>query len=188
MSTSFEAVDHQVRSGNARRQRDERGRLLPGHKNLYSGRPLAERFWEKVERRGPDDCWIWNGATDWFGYGRINNSAGTNRAHRVSWELHFGPIPEGLHCLHKCDNPSCCNPKHLELGDDKKNISDAAKRGRTSRGEHRPLSKLTAAQVREIRQRYASGGVTHQELADDYPVSRRTIGKIVNRKRWRWLK
>jgi hypothetical protein len=95
--------------------------------------PVRERFWPKV-RVGPSkDCWEWLGSKDPRGYGRLFVGGRGGRpvaAHRIAWELTFGPIPEGEHVCHKCDWPSCCNPDHLFLGSRSDNMQDAAKKGR----------------------------------------------------------
>jgi hypothetical protein len=94
-------------------------------------KPLAERFWGKV-RKGAG-CWVWTGSRIPKGYGKIQlGRRGTSPrfAHRISWELHFGPIPQGLWVLHKCDNPSCVKPSHLFLGTAKDNTSDMMAKGR----------------------------------------------------------
>ena len=93
-------------------------------------RLLATRFWEKVKKS--DDCWVWTAAIDKCGYGYIGlgPGKGMGKAHRVSWQLHKGGIPEGLCVLHKCDNPSCVNPEHLFLGTQKDNAVDRELKGR----------------------------------------------------------
>lgn len=92
-------------------------------------RPLADRFWEKV--RKTDGCWEWLAYTCKFGYGRIGGVRGqVLDAHRVSWELHNGPIPEGICVLHHCDNPPCTNPDHLFLGTLSDNLADMYAKGR----------------------------------------------------------
>lgn len=95
--------------------------------------PLATRFWPKVNKTAT--CWLWTGARQ-GGYGEM--SAGRRgeqplRAHRVSWEIHNGPIPSGMFVLHNCadgDNPLCVNPEHLFLGDAKANAQDMTSKGR----------------------------------------------------------
>jgi len=96
-----------------------------------SPRPLANRFWPKV-RKG-DECWEWIGARGARGYGKMTagpRGSGHVRAHRVSWELAFGPVPDGLWVLHTCDNPPCVRPDHLWLGTRLDNMRDCARKGR----------------------------------------------------------
>lgn len=93
---------------------------------------LAERFWAKV--RKSKGCWEWTGAKQHNGYGFIHTGGHVIRrplrAHRASWELHYGPIPAGLWVLHRCDNPSCVRPDHLFLGSRSDNMKDCAAKGR----------------------------------------------------------
>jgi len=100
-------------------------------------RPAHERFWEKVAISGPDDCWEWQGATGGnsvagVSYGSFHFEGQTSRANRVAYILHNGDIPDALHVRHRCDNPSCCNPAHLELGTHADNMRDMVIRGRAS--------------------------------------------------------
>lgn len=96
-------------------------------------RPLAERFEERVDRSGgPDACHPWTGTLS-GGYGRIGEGGRGCRilyTHRVAWELANGPIPDGLDVLHACDNPPCCNVRHLSLGTHADNMADMAAKGR----------------------------------------------------------
>lgn len=155
--------------------------------------PLAERFWQKVDIRGIDDCWNWT-AFKLRGYGKIGvggRYGGTALAHRVSWEIHFGPIPSGMQVCHKCDNPSCVNPSHLFLGTQKDNIADCIRKGRfaggRSPGEMNPNSKLTEAQVLDIRVRCGNGSASQKEMASEYGVTTGCINIIVHRKNWRHI-
>jgi hypothetical protein len=96
-------------------------------------RPIAERFWPKVDRNGPNGCWVWTGSLGAKGYGRIGSGARgapTLLAHRVAWGFKHGPIPDGLFVCHKCDNPPCVNPEHLFLGTNRDNILDCMSKGR----------------------------------------------------------
>ena len=152
-----------------------------GHKPKVS---VDERFWKKV--RITDACWEWCGSKVDQGlpYGRLRFQAfvdgvsvsSIRLAHRVSWELHFGAIPCGLHVCHKCDNPKCVRPSHLFLGTDAENIFDALIKGRMH-------SKLTPSQVQEIRSRAASE--RQKDIAKDYGVCLGTVQKIVSGNTWR---
>lgn len=94
-------------------------------------KPLADRFWAKVQKAGPDDCWPWLASRMPKGYGKLGIASTTPKlAHRVSWELHYGPIPEGLFVCHRCDNPPCVNPAHLFLGTCTDNLRDMVAKGR----------------------------------------------------------
>lgn len=101
---------------------------------------LADRFWAKVDKRGPDECWPWLGATDGNGYGRIYSKGGNATASRASWELAHGEAPQGYHVCHSCDNPPCVNPSHLWLGTPQDNAIDRSAKGRDaqSRRTHCP--------------------------------------------------
>lgn len=91
-------------------------------------RDWRERFWANVVKR--DGCWSWTARKARFGYGAMEVDCKPARAHRLSWEIHHGPIPAGLWVLHKCDNPECANPDHLYLGTTKDNFRDMIERGR----------------------------------------------------------
>ena len=104
----------------------------------FVSRPLLDRFWEKVNKHGPIPanhpdlglCWLWTAHTADFGYGRMHIVGGPARTHRISWELHNGPIPAGMLVLHHCDNPPCVNPAHLFLGTAGDNMRDMVAKGR----------------------------------------------------------
>jgi HNH endonuclease len=148
----------------------------------------ADSFWGKVKRAGPDDCWNWDGwsSSNRKGertYGRIDIFGAEGVfSHRVAYFLTYpGEIalkrPDGgLFVLHKCDNPQCCNPKHLCLGTHDENMYDMHVRRRSHRYESAksPRAKLTEAEVREIR-RLKKTGVTKRALALLYDVSEATI-------------
>jgi hypothetical protein len=149
---------------------------------------LAETFWQRV-KVGPE-CWGWLGFTDRNGYGRIGKP-GTQRslfAHRVSWELHHGALKKGQMVCHRCDNPPCTNPAHLFLGSQADNLADMRQKGREARGERIPSSKLTEAQVIDIRLRYRSGGVLQRELAAEYGVSQPTITDLLAGRTWKHVR
>ena len=141
---------------------------------------LEAAFWANVEKRGPDDCWPWVGPLWPNDYGRFLDRG----AHRFAWIFANGPIPDGLHVLHRCDWPPCCNPAHLFLGTHLDNMRDKSAKGRATFGERHHASRLTEAAVREARHLYAQGGVTLRQLADRYGVSREAVGRAVNRVNW----
>jgi hypothetical protein len=156
-------------------------------------RAIAERFWEKVDRRGPKECWNWTAATS-HGYGIIGSGGRQGvalKAHRVSWILANGMIPWNLCVLHDCDNRKCVNPKHLFLGTRADNNLDRVAKGRnpdpeTTRhpGESNGRSILSGAGVLMIRRRYADGGITHAELAIEHGVCEATIQHAIVGRSW----
>jgi len=142
-------------------------------------------FWAKVDCCEPDECWEWQGVKQNGGYGRVNISATTRYAHRVAWELANNMSADDVTVRHSCDNPGCVNPVHLDAGTDSENLTDAYERGRRAKGEKHHNSKLTEADVVEIRSRYDEGGCSYRSLAEDYPVSSGAIAQIINRETWR---
>jgi HNH endonuclease len=144
---------------------------------------LSDRFWAKVDRRSPADCWEWQAARNRDGYGVFLLHRQCNRAHRVAYLLERGLIPTGLVVRHRCDTPACCNPDHLELGTQAQNVQDMVERGR-QKGPSSARSrstKLTCAQVEEIRR--ATG--TIKQLGAQYGVHFSTIARIRRGDTWR---
>lgn len=145
---------------------------------------LQQRFWSKVDRGG--DCWLWTAARSPLGYGKISvgrSGEGVELAHRVSWEIHFGPVPDGMCVLHRCDNPPCVRPDHLFLGDRADNAADSAAKGRTRSGESNHNAKLSSSSVALIRSRVA-GGESNTSVARDFGITQSAVSMIVNRRRW----
>ena len=160
------------------------------------------RFWTKVDKSA--ECWVWTAATR-NGYGVLGVREDNGRwvalyAHRISWELHFGPIPDRLYVLHHCDNRLCVRPDHLFLGTNQDNLVDMRAKGRgyvlpappkglwngtrpDRRGEANPHARLSEEDVREIRRLRGTGrGPT--ELGRKYGVSRSHIHHIVRGDAW----
>lgn len=163
-------------------------RFIQGHPTR---RPLPDRFWEKVDKSaGPDACWFWIGSIS-GGYGMIFRDGERIGAHRISWELHNGPIPPGLDVLHNCpggDNPACVNPAHLFLGTHTDNMADMVAKGRHNapHGEQCSSAKLTPAQVLEIRQ-LRTAGQTLKVIAAGFDVSLQAVHYIVTGRNWAHL-
>ena len=157
---------------------------------------LEDRFWNKVVVGSQDECWEWTGSLCSKGYGTFaKSSAIGNRAwclaHRLSWELANGPIPDGLCILHSCDNPKCVNPRHLSSGTHKDNMQDALHKGRMSmpplmRGEDQHLAKLTAAKVSWMRQ-LGSVGVPSSQLQEMFSMSRGAVYCVLTNRTWKHI-
>ncbi len=149
----------------------------------------AERFWSKVSPEPNTGCWLWVGSVSWQGYGRAWLGGRCVLAHRASWAESFGPIPCGLHALHRCDNPPCVNPAHLFLGTNAENVADRDRKGRgargasvSNRGERNGSHKLTREAVREIR---ASVGATQDALARRYGVTQAVVWRVLRGISWK---
>lgn len=147
---------------------------------------LEERFFSRLKKE-INGCWHWTGGKNGAGYGAIQDKLKYIQAHRLSWELHQGEIPDGMFVCHKCDNPSCVNPLHLFLGSHSDNMKDKALKGRAKGahdGEEHPFAKLTVKKVKEIKQLIADGERTYI-LARNYGVSQSTICDIKYKRAWR---
>lgn len=153
--------------------------------------PEIERFFKFVKKG--NGCWIWMGHKDNAQYGRFTiRNVSALLAHVVSYLLHNGPIKNGLHVLHTCDNPSCVNPKHLWLGTHQDNMNDRDKKGRgvirpTDRGEESNFAKLKDEHVIEIR-RCVSLGAKQRDMAKRFGVKDSCVSSIINNKTWKHLK
>lgn len=178
------------------RLRDANGKFAAGGET-----PLLIRFERRVDKGGPNGCWLWNGFRDNRGYGRFHGT----RSHRVSWQLLRGPIPEGMDICHHCDNPPCCNPDHLFVGTHAENMADYAKKGLwkprpvprgdahhtrrhpelVKRGALNGMAKLSEDSVREIRRVFALGGKSKVALAAEFGVTRTLIYLVVTNQAWR---
>ena len=150
------------------------------------GFTLRERFWHYVQKTS--GCWYWVGYKDPQGYGRLHIDGRPELAHRLSWKIHDGDIPQNKHILHECDNPACVNPDHLYIGNQLSNMQDMWRRGRAKPGhlvgEKHGMSKLTEAQVRDIRKSDKPGTA----LATRYGISTTTICDIRKGRIWKHIK
>jgi hypothetical protein len=135
---------------------------------------FVARFWSKVLQA--DGCWVWQGARHADGYGQLGRGNKNILAHRISWQLHNGPIPAGLNALHKCDNRICVRPDHLFLG----TRADTKGRRASCCGDANPNAKLTRAQVAAIRADLRGPNA----IAADYSIHRRTVWAIRKGRLW----
>lgn len=148
--------------------------------------PLDERLEFYSERITESGCQIWTGALRPNGYGYLRFQSENISAHRASYTLAKGKIPENMFVCHTCDNRSCINPDHLFLGSHKDNMSDMTKKERQAKGIDHGGAKLTEEDVLIIKKRIKAGD-TQPEIANDYNVLRAAISKIVTKRTWRHL-
>jgi hypothetical protein len=147
----------------------------------------ATRYFAKVDKRGPDDCWPWTASRYRNGYGQFGVSK-TQRsvlAHRFGYELLVGPIPPGQRVCHTCDNPPCQNPAHWFLGTAADNSADMVAKGRGNpvRGARHGAARLTEADVVEIRRRHQAGE-SGRDIAADYGLAVAYVSRIATGRRW----
>ena len=149
---------------------------------------MMNRFWSKVRKRKSTECWNWTAYVGTSGYGsfRSHSPRRPEYAHRVSWELTHGPIPDGMCVLHRCDNKLCQNPSHLFLGTRQENNQDRDRKGRSHHliGEAHPHSRIAERDVIKIRSAYQSGK-TISALAREYAYTRQGMDAIVSHKLWK---
>ena len=139
-------------------------------------RPLANRFWEKVQRGSDNECWLWMGST-FKGYGHLSLKWKVKKkATHVAFFLAHGRWPE-LDILHSCDNPRCVNPRHLSEGTHARNMREAADRGLLPQGERRNFAKLKNADIPKIRELIAQGHKI-EDVSKAFAVSFQTIWRI----------
>lgn len=160
---------------------DLKGIQMP--RGAYERAPVEERLLNKIKIAAETGCWEWT-ASKTRGYAVIRANGRWCRANRVSYDLYCGPIADGMHVLHRCDNPACVNPEHLFLGTNADNMADKVAKGRQLPGSAHSLAKLTDADVLAIRN---AEGVTQLALATKYGVGQQQISRIRSGKRWAHL-
>jgi DNA invertase Pin-like site-specific DNA recombinase len=162
----------------------------------------VDRFLSHVARSKPYECWPWKASRFQDGYGQFKVGGRNRKAHRIAYFLHYGIDPAEQLVCHHCDNPVCCNPFHLFAGSEKDNIQDCRQKGRlntasgdkhglhlhperAAKGERVHGSKVTFEQVRQIRELYAAGGITQEQLGTRFGMTRRGIGRIISGENWK---
>lgn len=131
----------------------------------------VERFHVKYDRKGDDDCWLWNAACQSAGYGAISVNGVTTLAHRAAYQLAKGPIPEGMCVLHRCDVPGCVNPAHLFIGTKGDNTYDMIDKGRDRfRSAHPTKDKLRPESVPMVKFLADSGQFTLRQISEQFGI------------------
>lgn len=145
-------------------------------------RKIKTRLLTRVKHVGV--CWIWQGAITTKGYGKIGiGGTVTEYTHRLSYQLHRGPIPRGKLVLHTCDVRRCINPDHLYIGTAKRNTADMLERNREAYGEHSGTAKVTIATTDEIIRLYRCGW-TQQAIGEMVGLTQGQVSRILNNKAW----
>lgn len=160
--------------------RDETSKENMTKMRLEKSGTIQERFFSRFFIDQKTGCWEWTAHRDKDGYGVLPGDKKNTRAHRLSYEIHNGEIPDGLFVCHKCDNPGCVNPDHLFTGTAKDNNRDALMKGRNFIGEKNGNAKLSYENVKEI----LSSELNGQQLADKFGVTRATINAIRRGETW----
>jgi hypothetical protein len=149
---------------------------------------LLERFNAKYKNNKNTGCWEWSAALDGKGYGVLRDGAKLIRAHRASYQLHIGEIPKEMCVCHKCDNPLCCNPEHLFLGNAQDNINDKVAKGRAKGGSNKGIAnskaKLSEPQVLFIRWLCNFGMMPQREIGEVFGVGIDAVQRIHQRITW----
>lgn len=144
-----------------------------------------EKFMQKVLINKDTGCWEWQRAKLRGGYGNLRVDGKYWQAHRYSYQLFFGIPVDGFDVCHKCDNPSCVNPKHLFLGNDLSNARDKVNKNRQTKGEQHPHHKMTLSDVVYMRAIYSYGTTSMRKLAKLFGISYSETNAILNNKTWK---
>jgi hypothetical protein len=142
----------------------------------------AASFESRLQANISTGCLEWTGSRDRQGYGTVRTGGKDYKAHRVAYERACGTIPPGVFVCHKCDNPPCCNPDHLFLGDAKTNSEDAKNKMRHARGDQNGYAKVSKHTVKRIR--VLAKEMSQQAVADLFGIHQTTVSKIILRKSW----
>jgi len=166
-----------------------RGRLqldpLPpnNYDKVKMGKPMVEMLAERSKLNPDNGCIEWMNSRGRGGYGLFELNGKMHMAHKLSYQTHIGPVPDGLFVLHSCDNARCINPDHLHIGTHEDNMREMVERNRSVRGEKHALSKLTTESVLRIVEGIKSG-MTTIELASEFNICRTTVSSIMQGTIW----
>ena len=149
---------------------------------------LHKRFWSKVEVAQPWECWLWKAGVDGCFYGKFKIHNKQTTAHRASWIISNGEVPDGLVVCHYCDTPLCCNPNHLFLGTLSDNTNDSMHKGRLYiHGVADPGgSALNESDVLMIRYLWDCG-YSRKAIASMMGISPAHATRVYNRKIWKHI-
>lgn len=142
----------------------------------------VERFESYVIRT--EDCWLWSGALTQKGYGQFFLESENRAAHKVAYELNYGPIPAGFVVKHSCDNRNCVRPTHLTAGTQQSNIQEAVDRGRMAVGALNGRSTMTEQTAKEIKDLLRAGPFTMRHIASMYGVNQHAVQNIRYGRTW----
>lgn len=158
------------------------------------------RFWKKVNKGTDNECWVWNARKNHDGYGEFWYNNHTVKAHRMSWLLHNGLIPDDKCILHRCDNPPCVNPKHLWIGSLKDNTRDMISKSRQNfvgdfrhlprndyHGEDRSNAKLNDEKVMLMRRLHKKSGLSTRKLAKMFSIGKSVAWSVIAQSRWKHI-
>ena len=155
----------------------------PQHHAAWRHLQASELFWTSVNKT--ESCWLWTKSRDKDGYGKASKKHRSLRAHQYAWILTYGPIPDGQHILHRCDNPPCVRPDHLFVGTQADNVQDAMRKGRRRilRGKECSWSKLSDEEIERIRS--LRGHMTQRRIAQEFGITQGHVSGIQRNKKRR---
>jgi hypothetical protein len=150
---------------------------------------FTKRFWLRISKSSPDECWPWQASKKRDGYGQVKYEGKMQLAHRIAYRLSFGEIPKGKLVCHHCDNPPCCNPSHLFIGTDADNRRDMVQKGRErhANGSRIRRAKFTESQVLEIRKSHIPFVHSARAISEKLGVHKSCIEKILQRVTWQHI-